>query len=243
MSSGLPDEFLIKGIADFKATLDVGELAIRVGSPVTYFRGGQVIWLTDFRNGLGNVQPIATGADAKVALCSDTWHFGGASVLLASGTGLNDHATLMKGFALPDTNVIGLSTLVAFGLGDEDYRHTFTHMVSGVARKFGVRFYLPDKKLYVLTEGDNWTDTGVLVPWDPYRYLYHHVKLSVRIDTFGYIGLWYDNNFLDLSDYTYYTGIGSDLPILYVSFDNYSIQDMITLAYVDSIILTYNERE
>jgi hypothetical protein len=52
---------------------DLAELAVRLGSPVTYDRRGAVIWMYGFEHGIGDVEQLVSGVLSAVELYAGTW--------------------------------------------------------------------------------------------------------------------------------------------------------------------------
>ncbi len=106
MPHGTPDWGHVGPKATVFGLDDLGEHAIRLGSPHLWDRRGDVLWLTDFRNGLGDM--IISGAPftGTVSLFTGLARQGAFCVQMAS----NVSATvgLEKGFPLPVLSRVGL---------------------------------------------------------------------------------------------------------------------------------------
>lgn len=89
MAHGTPDWGLVGPKVTTYGLDDLGEHAVRLGSPVTFDRRGDVIWWTDFRHGLGDVVPFGTAGRQTIlvtgeptrqgAFCLDLYWPGGAA--------------------------------------------------------------------------------------------------------------------------------------------------------------------
>ncbi len=68
MPHGTPDWGLVGPKSTIYGLDDLGEHAVRLGSPHLFDRRGDVIWMTDFRNGMGSVQSIGPPGFGAVSL-------------------------------------------------------------------------------------------------------------------------------------------------------------------------------
>lgn len=68
MGHGTIDYARLKGIGAVYTLQDLGELAVRLGSPVSLDRRGNVYWIHSFELGLGSLHTMSTGANADVGV-------------------------------------------------------------------------------------------------------------------------------------------------------------------------------
>lgn len=92
MPRGLPDWDRIKKAGAVSALADLGELAVRLGSIVSFDRRGDVVWLGGFEDGLARWYTSTAGTGAAVALSPARARSGGYSVLLTGGSDGNRSA-------------------------------------------------------------------------------------------------------------------------------------------------------
>ena len=69
-----------------KISVGIGELAARLGSPVTWDRRGQVVQATTFEEGFSHAAKGASGSGTTVSLDPSVWQFGGYSCHLHTGS-------------------------------------------------------------------------------------------------------------------------------------------------------------
>ena len=108
MPHGTPDW----GLTGPKETIygldDLGEHAARLGSPHLFDRRGDILALTDFRNGLGEVEPYCGVAAGTTGLCTGHSRTGAFSMLLTSdGTTGGAQGARMR-LPLPVASKVGL---------------------------------------------------------------------------------------------------------------------------------------
>jgi hypothetical protein len=107
MGHGTPDW----GAASPKETTyalgDMAELAARLGSIDTFERGGEVIFLSDFGDGLAAVETIATGTGGEVYPIVGQGLTKPISLILKTGNGEHDLAGIYKYFHYPVLGGVG----------------------------------------------------------------------------------------------------------------------------------------
>lgn len=107
MPHSAPDWFPLVKETIFPAAIDLGELAVRLKSIDTFDRGGDVIWLDDFEDGLGKWEIGGNGAGTGVALSTARSRNGAQSILLTAGSDGLLTATINHRSAFPVLSVFG----------------------------------------------------------------------------------------------------------------------------------------
>jgi len=87
---------------------DLGEHAVRLGSPHLWDRRGDVLVLDDFRDGLGQWIPYISGTDAAIELWAGHSRSGVFSVRCVTGRTANFYAGLQKYVPFPVLSRLGL---------------------------------------------------------------------------------------------------------------------------------------
>ncbi len=99
---------------------DLGEHAVRLGSPVRFDRRGEVLWYDQFEYGLAPYRTVASGTGASVKISIDnTFMSAGAALLTAGSDGLKA-AELQKSIQPTVLGQWGFELAIAF-LSDWDY--------------------------------------------------------------------------------------------------------------------------
>jgi hypothetical protein len=78
---------------------DLGELAARLGSPVTYDRRGEVVFYTQFDEGLAHLYMDGDGLGNAIALSADYPDRGSFCALLTAGSTLGHNYSIEKQFS------------------------------------------------------------------------------------------------------------------------------------------------
>jgi len=138
MAHGAPDDSNIVKIGDTHRVDDMAELAARLGSPVSFIRSGEVLFLDDFACGLNGWTKTWVPADGNILPSNERVVTGGVSGYLVSGTGANPIATLYKLFPLPTISKLGLAVTFSigaagrwfhFGLSYQDGLHLYVFSI------------------------------------------------------------------------------------------------------------------
>jgi hypothetical protein len=90
MAHGTPDYGVTAGRVTTHRLTDLGELAARLGSPVTFDRRGDVVWWDDFECGLAQIVGSGSGTGNAHALYTTEVRSGAQAVLLTAGS-TDDH--------------------------------------------------------------------------------------------------------------------------------------------------------
>jgi hypothetical protein len=95
-------------IATLYSTVDFGELAVRLGSPIRYERLGNVVWYDDFGQGLGawNIQKLNGDEVCKVSAGSGSWS--GYSALMQGGVLDDPQVAMYRYFPVRVLSNVGL---------------------------------------------------------------------------------------------------------------------------------------
>lgn len=108
MPHGTPDWGLVGPKATTYGLDDLGEHAVRLGTPHLWDRRGDVVWMSDFREGLGDVLAfVGVGAGGSVVLHTEYARQGAYCVKLTTDD-VDEFAQLTKHFPFPVLSLLGL---------------------------------------------------------------------------------------------------------------------------------------
>jgi len=238
MAHGLPDAADVKLEVPSYAVQDLGELAARLGSPMTYERRGTLVYLDDMSSGLSPYLSAHFGAGSAVDLVTTPADYGGISIRLKTGVGEGNSAGIYKEMPYIDTDKIGLSAYLAI------YPQAVTIGIeiivrTGIVRKsFLVVFNVSAHELYYQDSDANLILFASDVIVTASANFFHYIKLLVNI-----VSGTYERLVLNQFEYSL-AGIDGTVvddttepdiaPFLYVEGDagNESV------AYIDVIIIT-----
>lgn len=224
---------------------DLGELAARLGSIVTYERSGNVLFLDDFDDGLAAWFPQWAGTGAGVATESTYVYQGAQSVKLTTGTDSWQRAGLLKRFQPVSLGKVGVEVKISIP-------DPIEAILFGIQQNDGTerwRYHLwiePDDNQFSIRDDDNYppgktkVDDHLLPSGD--GYLFHTLKLVVDLKNKAYVRFLLDQSEYNLSDYTVLnTSPDVSDPRIEVLVEVRGRAANNDVGYVDDFILTFNE--
>ncbi len=241
MAHGTPDWGVTAGRVTTYQLTDLGELAARLGSPITFDRRGDVIWWDDFECGFSHWLTTPSGAGATAALSTARARNGRTSALLVAGSDANHSEQMVHRQAVPTLSRLGSE--FSFSLDTND--HTINLIVrtqDGTTQAtYSVRW---DGVLNVLQYQDSGAAlvtfaTNIILPED--ETLFNTFKLVVDASTGQYVRFLLNESSYSLS------GIGGRVdpvaaaPMEEVFIVNTGLAGFNAAAYIDDVILTQNE--
>jgi hypothetical protein len=241
MSHGTPDWGLTTGVVTTYKWADLDELAVRLGSPVSFDRRGDVLFWDGFEDGYGKWNLSAVGTNAAIDLSLASAHNGACSLRMVPGS-----SGLRRALA---QRVLGYPVLSAFGL-----EASFT--LHANLQYFALNIYVYTGALVWQTLGRYDHTTGeaqIYVPpadWQTIHTLtnpivdsrgYHTWKLVGDPATGLYVRSILDDEEVDISAYGLTSPVSATSPQLLAEAGAYSIAANTATVYLDDVILTQNE--
>ncbi|GAH53184.1 unnamed protein product, partial [marine sediment metagenome] len=183
MAHGQPDFGIYAAKKTVSGLADLGELAARLGSIVTFDRRGDIVWFDDFEGEVDKWYQEPSGTDAAIVVSPDAARNGSFSAKLTTGDEVNDFATIIHYLPYPVTSRVGFE--ISFNVENDLSELIFSQrLYDGSYEHYARLRYLPatDVLQYLDSEAE-WQDlvTG-LVLWAA-TYAFHTVKLVIDLDT------------------------------------------------------------
>jgi len=241
MARGAPDDSNVKVGTDVFRLDDLAELAVRLGSIVTYNRYGSVLMLDGFEEGKNAWNTGSAGVGGEVEITGERAYNGQVCLKMVSGTGADPHSGMNK-YLPPITECrIGLQTCFGIDL----------NVVSVV---FMIRYFLPPYRYHFVIRYNHLlgvleyesADT-VWVTFGECGFIYdgsnnfHNMKMVVDMETRGYVRCSFNNVVYDMSSLVSYTSLSPNGPFLFPEMRVYGDGILSGIAYFDNVIVTYNE--
>jgi len=220
---------------------DLGEHAVRLGSPHLWDRRGDVLYSSDFRDGMGMLYGGVSGLGAVVNLWTGASRQGAYSVRLLTGSTANWSANIAGMLPLPVSSRIGFE--ISFSMDPQTTMWDFEiHWLDGA--------YLHECQIrYDDALGTLWILTGMGLgqfATHPYR-LYeaprpcHTFKMVADIAANTYVRCILDDALYDLLAYAPQTALNAALPRLFVMAEHMGAAAANVPAWIDNLIVTQNE--
>lgn len=241
MAHGTPDWWGTEPTTTVHKVSDLGELAARLGSIVTFDRRGDVVWLEDFESGLTHHWANTFPGTSAILLSSAYSRNGAYSAKLQTGAVSGDKAGIYRYFQVPAPRKIGVecsfsldSHVSAIEVWAEYFDGTHYH-------RFAVKYLPGSDKWQYRNSGGTYSDllTAIVYPINPM--IFQTVKLVFDLDSDEYA------RFIANEQAEPMAGIAgqsdtSDTPAsLYAHVEILTDDANVAIAYVDDFILTQNE--
>lgn len=241
MVHGAPDWGVFQAMSTLYGVHDMGELAARLGSIVTYDRRGNVAWLDDFEDNINKWAQSTSGNGAAAALSTDKARSGAKSAKLTTGDVIGNATKL--------TGAIGLS-VVANKIGFElsfishaDVRIKL-HLImvnGGVVIQAGMRYDPAGTAIQYYDSAAAWIDlvTDVTLVTST---VWHTMKIVLDTSDDGaYVRALINNRAPNIAGIAPYKAV---LPLhnqLYFTVTAEALAAANNSIYVDDAIITQNE--
>lgn len=248
MPHGGPDWGTLGPISTIYTIEDMAELAVRLGSIVTFDRRGNVVWLDDFEGGINCWRAGYQGTGAGVASSAESVRNGAFSAKLTPGNAEDDYAWAGHYCPYPVVSKVGFE--ISFALDDDtplldpELKATsFTHTLrDGSYYHYAELQYLSaDRKLQYRDENLAWQDLATNLLLHTYKTLFHTVKLVIDLSTQKYVRAILDNVEYDMSTLSYYYTSGTSAAYWWQGVRAIARKTTNPSVYVDDAILTQNE--
>lgn len=220
---------------------DQAELAVRLGSMVSYDRRGEVIWANDFAGGGRSFFCVGAGVGEEIYLTCEGALSGGLCLALKTGNVVGDFQRVYQ---------FGYYT-VEGGLGQEvwfapmDNRSEFilqTILYNDlVSYEYALKYSYVNQRLYIYDDAGAWqaigSDVGINFPFEAYT----PVKMVIDTLKRRYVRVLFGGYHYDVSGYTPLVGVtGVRKSMLSCA----SIEAVVAggaVTHVDNWIVTQNE--
>lgn len=243
MSHGAPDYSNVSKEGLVYRVDDLGELAVRLGSIVTYERRGEVYWLTNFDNGLGDFESFISGTGSDIKLNNVKSEIGPYSIELVGGTQVGYYSQINKILAVPLSNTVGFQISIEHS-SDSYVTQIDLTIYDGFTLYNGSVWIQASSQQIQLRDSDgNYFVLASSLGYLPNTQYFMHVKLVIDIVNNKYVRLLVDNVEYDLSAYGLASGGSSIKKSIQAKVTNYNDTGDASSIFVDNFIITINEWE
>ena len=238
---GLPDWYNIKKQGAVSALGDLGELAVRLGSIVSFDRRGDVVWLDGFEEGKNKWVATTWGTGAAVGLDQNYARNGYWSLKLTAGKNGLARADVYRKLPRPIMSKMGFEVSFAFDTNLDNIRLLFDLYDGAYLHEPLATYDYANTRLRVRDEGGDWQDVATGVDVYESYYPFWTMKLVVDFAKQKYVRLIFNETEYDLSAYSYLYTEDTGNPLLRPGVQNNGIAAANAIVYLDDVIITQNE--
>jgi len=241
MPHGTPDWGLV-GPKDIVYGLDdLGEHAVRLGSPHLWDRRGDALYATCFREGLGMFHGALSGAGATVRLSTGHSRQGAYAVMLRSGVDALRYAMLHLAFPFQDPSAVGLELSFAVNPRTSEIRADVEWYDGANVHRGRVLYDHVLSQLRYWTPGGVWAVLQAGVVRHTCIRPEHTMKLVVDMDVQEYVRFLLDEQAYDMRGIAAETVLDLRAPYWYFAIWHFGLVGFNVDTYIDNVIVTQNE--
>lgn len=236
-----PDGGFASGGGIYPVTLDVGELAARLGCPSTHNREGNVVFIESFEHGLQGWSATGYGTGGEIIISAEKYRSSGYSAKLIAGSDGDKKAVIFRKFPYPTLGLYGLELSFLIEAHTDYVRWRLTHHDGTSEYQFTCEYDVDNRDLNIMDEN------GDYVTIDSDLYLnygsapFHTVKIVADLTTNEYVRAIVNDNEYDLSAYPGYPWAADDGAHVRTNIWIEGEAGHNGFSYVDDVILTQNE--
>lgn len=238
MAHGLPDDSNIKSPINTFPVFDLGELAVRLGSPANYDRSGRVLSVHDFGNGFSPWYHTGVGALDTVYLTNDRAESAGVSIVCwTSADILASAGVLRRTPYLPD-EALAFSVMLALEDLEGGGRVLIRAIQADRYYTFYVTYNVGDDAVEIITAEAGDVKISDLSILSESPRVFNMFKLSVDLQTMHYRSVTINDTIYDVSDYSVNPTVIAGVPhLLFTSSISGTVAGEQTV-YMDSLVIS-----
>ncbi len=241
MAHGAPDYSNVKKDGFVFRIDDMAELAVRLGSIVSYDRRGDVYWFYGFDYGIGDLLESTVGASSTVSLRTDFYEHPPFACRLTAGGDAGNYATISRRLATPSTVNVGTQVSIRPSSSSADIR-LYIENFNGTSRfRSKLRLNPQVGTLQIEDDTEGWVTIATGLPAFTSIAHFIHMKVIMDITTNKYVKAVLDDTEYDISDYDAAESSSSISKSILASVYNLSTESGNDSINVDNLIVTINE--
>jgi len=220
---------------------DMAELAARLGSPVTYDRRGQVVWLDSGAFGLGPWVTTVDGTGAAVKVAVGALDASGYALELTAGSDAGASAQVFHRLGVLEAGRFGMEVAVSFVQAGNVCRFELLHYDGATESAARVQIDNLANELLIYGEGEGWVKIADLAGLG-YQYgTYRSCKVVGDLETGYYVRLLFDDEEYDVSSHLLSAGPSAQAPTVEIQVNNLGRAGENDVLLVGRVILTVGE--
>ena len=241
MAHGTPDYGVTAGVETVYQVRDLGELAARLGSPITYDRSGDVIWWEDFECGLAKWNFTHVNGVGSNQLSTAKARNGRNSLQSITAAGASAAEVAQHQMAFPSLSLLGLEASWLMQSSAGAPRIEIFLQDGAQQQAWAIKWDASTDELSYQTAGGFFTVFGEQRLNTVAQVLFHTAKLVVNPIDGRYERFILDNERYDLSAAIPLISATATPSQLIVSLRNVTTDGAARTMYWDDVIVTQNE--
>jgi len=241
MSHGYPDWGIYAPKKTTYSLPDLAELAVRLGSIVTFDRRGDVIFLDDFESGIQKWVFTGTGIGAAAENSAESARNGRYSAKITTGDAVGDYARLTRYSFPPVLSKIGFEISFTSSAHAQYLQWGIGYYDGTNVHEGHIRFDVQNSNLQYYGDDAAWHIFATNIRVYGVTYLFHTIKLVIDIENDKYVRFLFDEKSYDLSAYALNVAGSALLPNLGLYIEVVTNLAANLSIYVDDAINTQNE--
>lgn len=241
MVHGQPDWSPLPPKATTFTLEDLAEHAVRVGSPVTHDRRGDVVWYTDFRHGLGDVESEGESGYELRLVAGGPARQGSFAACLYFPSGSIGYGTILKYLPYPVLGRVGLEATFSAEAFHADWELELQLRTGAVVIQPRIRYDVVNESLgYRPSAGaDVLFATGLNLQALDTSHL--TLKMVADLGAREYVRCIFNEHEYSLADIDCLTQTISLTRSFRAMVSSRNVNDLEMFGYVDNVIITQNE--
>jgi hypothetical protein len=241
MPVGQPDWYASGQSQDLSTSIDIGELAARLGSAINYDRTGKLLFQDTFTrlDGLW----VVTDGGISVAPAVDTTYaeYDDSALKTTLNIGVANYFVLSKYFRMWQDSFLSIEISNYSAFRPDAIKVAITKVQDQIAQYFNAWFYSGLTALKVLKTGLAWdvVFTGHTYEYDTHRF--NTIKLDVDFANNYYRQVSVDDKVYDLSTYESHQAAFATPNVCLIDLSFYGHATQALVHYLDRVILTIDE--
>lgn len=220
---------------------DMGELAARLGSIVTYDRRGEVVWFDNFSHGISKYTILLSGTDSSAVLGVVRTGRSGYNMKQVIGTTGNKYVQCYTNVTLLELSKIGMEIAAYFTINPSHFIMGIYHFDGSKRHTYFVKIDTQNKKLYVQNSAGTYIEVSTIPRIDNPDGTIHNFKIIIDTDNQVYVRMQINSLSYDLTVYSHKEDNDSSAPGIMVYFATFGTGGPSEVGTINHVILTSNE--
>ena len=220
---------------------DLGEQAVRLGSPVTFDRRGEVVWYDVCDKGLAPYVISGSGTGNLVRVSTLYPLHGVYDLQMHAGSDADHLSQIKKHITNQEMLRAGLEAAFWLPVGGEQFMVTIQRTTGAQELTATVGLNYADQTLDLWTAAGAWESIDTVGAFEDNSGVYHHLKLVVDFESGYFMRMLYDNRRYDLSNYAVRVTADTAIAMYRTVITFVGLSGQNNDVYIGHVIVTGNE--